>query len=257
MTKTDEYYTPDSVYEVVLSWVKKTVPSVNHLEVCRPFYKGGDYLSEDYSKKVVIDNPPFSILSDIRSFYLENGIPYFLFAPHQQCFGQRLRRPITDTSIITESAILYEPNFRLTTSFVSNMFGDRAVLTAPDLSDALDELRREELRRGGGGCLYKGVKTQYNYPASVVTASRLGKLAKIPFELRHTEVCFVHHLKQPRPGGTTENLKLFGGGFLISKKAQGRLEKAFEDLKILRKERGEEVDILLSEREEHIISKLD
>ena len=62
---TDDVYTPDNIYETVRDW------ALAHYElqgapVIRPFYPGGDYRSADYPVGcVVIDNPPFSILSEI------------------------------------------------------------------------------------------------------------------------------------------------------------------------------------------------
>ena len=53
-------------------------------------YPGGDYKAFPYPDgAVVIDNPPFSILASICTFYLEHGIPFFLFAPSLTCFGGR------------------------------------------------------------------------------------------------------------------------------------------------------------------------
>jgi hypothetical protein len=79
---TDECYTPDSVYEAVKTWVVKEY-GLDGCEVVRPFWPGGDYENLDYPDGcVVIDNPPFSILSKIKGFYNEHRVKYFLFAPH-------------------------------------------------------------------------------------------------------------------------------------------------------------------------------
>ncbi|MFC2416236.1 MAG: hypothetical protein ACFNPT_11025, partial [Neisseria elongata] len=76
---TDDCYTPPAVYTAVLEWVKDEIGITEGMEVIRPFYPGGDYENEDYMGKVVIDNPPFSIISRIVRFYQERGIPFFLF----------------------------------------------------------------------------------------------------------------------------------------------------------------------------------
>ena len=81
---TDEYYTLEEVYAVVLDWVRRnSVVPFDDAQVMRPFRPGGDYQAEDYDGRVVIDNPPFSILSSIVRWYTEHGVRFFLFAPAQ------------------------------------------------------------------------------------------------------------------------------------------------------------------------------
>ena len=61
---TDDCYTPAEVYGAVLNYVKKYT-DLSDKEILRPFYPGGDYEAIDYkANTVVIDNPPFSILSN-------------------------------------------------------------------------------------------------------------------------------------------------------------------------------------------------
>lgn len=75
----DEHYTPKAIYEAVLRWVSQ-YQSLEGYTIVRPFYPGGDYQNYDYPDNcIVIDNPPFSILSQIRRFYIDRGIKYFLF----------------------------------------------------------------------------------------------------------------------------------------------------------------------------------
>ena len=60
---TDDCYTPDVIYDAVRDWAVREY-SLSGARIIRPFWPGGDYQSEDYSGDcVVIDNPPFSILS--------------------------------------------------------------------------------------------------------------------------------------------------------------------------------------------------
>ena len=78
---TDDCYTPPAIYEAVLDWLKGEV-DLSGMEIMRPFYPGGDYKTELYhSDCVVVDNPPFSILSEITTFYIAMGVKFFLFAP--------------------------------------------------------------------------------------------------------------------------------------------------------------------------------
>lgn len=78
---TDDCYTPPGVYAVIKDWACKEY-GIDPAKIVRPFYPGGDYENFDYPEgAVVLDNPPFSILSRICGFYLDRGIPFFLFAP--------------------------------------------------------------------------------------------------------------------------------------------------------------------------------
>ena len=61
---TDDCYTPPNIYEAVANWVVNEY-GVDKSTFCRPFYPGGDYQNYDYSGKIVVDNPPFSILAII------------------------------------------------------------------------------------------------------------------------------------------------------------------------------------------------
>ena len=76
----DEYYTPPETYEIIKNWaIGKISEKYKDYEIVRPFYKGHDYTKVDYTGKLVIDNPPFSICGQIATFYEERNIPFFLF----------------------------------------------------------------------------------------------------------------------------------------------------------------------------------
>ena len=90
---TDDCYTPKDVVSAVVNYVAKNC-NIEGLTIVRPFYPGGDYKSVQYEKNhVVIDNPPFSILAEICRFYADNGIRFFLFAPHLTLFDSALDCP--------------------------------------------------------------------------------------------------------------------------------------------------------------------
>ena len=59
---TDDCYTPENVFKVVLDYVQ-TLTDISGLQIIRPFYPGGDYEAVNYPDDcIVIDNPPFSII---------------------------------------------------------------------------------------------------------------------------------------------------------------------------------------------------
>lgn len=65
---TDDCYTPELVYDAVAEWVAKEYGLDRECFV-RPFWPGADYERESYPEGcVVVDNPPFSILSKILAF---------------------------------------------------------------------------------------------------------------------------------------------------------------------------------------------
>ena len=64
---TDDCYTPEYIYDAVLTWLKNNA-NLKDKEIIRPFWPGGDYKTVNYTKDcVVVDNPPFSILAEIKA----------------------------------------------------------------------------------------------------------------------------------------------------------------------------------------------
>lgn len=101
---TDDCYTPENVYRVVLDWVVKEY-GIDPNNIVRPFYPGGNYMTEDYPEGcTVVDNPPFSIISKIVNNYNRAGIKYFLFAPYLTNFTSKEKA----SHIITGTNITYE-----------------------------------------------------------------------------------------------------------------------------------------------------
>ena len=143
---TDDCYTPGNIYECVKNWAVKRY-GLEGREVVRPFFPGGDYEKHDYPAGcVVIDNPPFSILSDICGFYQERSIDFLLFAPALTLFstngGKCNYLPVGTT-------VTYENGAKGATSFVTNL-GEFKIETAPDLYEELmeeDEKNRENVER--------------------------------------------------------------------------------------------------------------
>ncbi|RLK62538.1 hypothetical protein D3H64_09235, partial [Atopobacter sp. AH10] len=115
---TDDCYTPDEVYQVVLDFVVEEY-GIDRNKVVRPFYPGGDYENYDYSNgAVVVDNPPFSILKQIKDFYAERDILFFLFAPGLTLFGSKDHESVN--YVVVASQITYGNGAKVNTSFVTN-----------------------------------------------------------------------------------------------------------------------------------------
>ena len=100
----------------------------------RPFDPGGDYENYEYPEgAVVLDNPPFSILASICAFYLDRGIPFFLFAPSLTAFSGRANN-MRMNHIICDCQIVYENGAIVQTSFVTSFGDDIIAQTEPGLT---------------------------------------------------------------------------------------------------------------------------
>jgi hypothetical protein len=230
---TDDCYTPANVYDAVLAWVTKEY-NLQGRKIIRPFYPGGDYENYDYPVDcVVVDNPPFSILQQIKDFYNENNIDYFLFAPSLTMFNGANREK--EKFIITNAAITYENGAVVSTSFATNM-GEYQVMTAPELKKMIDEVNTENKKTTN--------LPKYSYPDNLISSARLGKLATVDLKIK--KGAFVRQLDSQKEKRKT----IFGGGLLISNESAKAIREAEEAI------REETITWELSDREWEIISKL-
>lgn len=203
---TDDCYTPQPVYEVVKEYALKLAGLTE--ETCtpvRPFYPGGDYRNYDYpADAYVIDNPPFSILSEIRQFYIEKGIKYFLFAPQKTLFSSM--QVCYDTRIPIDVKITYDNGAKVGTGFVTNVLGsDILIKTAPEL---LTELRRTIARTQGNKNNVLGVKNEY--PLNLFPFQKLSAVRYADFQIKRSECEFIEKFKMRSDCETCNNIKSLG-----------------------------------------------
>ena len=133
---TDDCYTPPAVYDAVCDYLEEEY-HLNRADFVRPFVPGGDYKAYKYPKNsVVVDNPPFSIIGDIVSFYKEHGIPFFLFGQ-----GTTILNYASSgcCAICIGAAVVYENGANVCTSFYSGLPQDKGILakSAPKLATAI------------------------------------------------------------------------------------------------------------------------
>lgn len=242
---TDDCYTPDNIYEAVLSWCNKHI-KMKGLKVLRPFCPGGDYEHVNYPKNcIVIDNPPFSILSKIRRFYIERNIPYFLFSPHLTLFGAK----VEDTKIVTYSDITYDNGACVRTAFVSNCFEDIEIMTAPELAVAIQNADKENLSK------IKKTFPKYEYPKEVLTVSSIAAIADYAdIRIARKDVRHISKLDYQKE----HKKSIFGNGYLISDKVKEVIEKAKIDKVTTLVKEGDIKPFVwsLSDREKAIIEEL-
>ena len=210
---TDDCYTPEPVYNAVRDWVLKEVPAMRDMRIVRPFYPGGDYQSEDYEGAVVIDNPPFSILAEIKRFYIGHGVPFFLFAPSLTLFSSYVDGT---TCIVADANITYGNGARVRTAFVSNLFGDTVLILDPYLRDEVELANNQA----------KPTKRQarYAYPSHVVSGALLSKYVTRGLSIRvpRSEIHMVSSID------SMGKRKIFGGGALVSDRVAKELEDALK-----------------------------
>ena len=197
---TDDCYTPPEVYNIILEWIKEHV-DLTGCRIVRPFYPGGDYENEDYKPNdIVIDNPPFSILSSIIKYYTENNIKYFMFAPHLTS-AQNVR--YGGTLLVVGANIIYENKASVATSFVSNLFGDIRIMGIPELYRRLEDINRRN----------KVNLPKYEYPDNVLTISKVFYCVKngISVSIKQNETAYIAELESQKK----HKKGIFGGGVSI------------------------------------------
>nr|UWD62954.1 MAG: ParB-like nuclease domain [Bacteriophage sp.] len=204
---TDDCYTPDNIYDAVRDWAAKKY-ELGNAAIVRPFYPGGDYKSEKYPAGcVVIDNPPFSIISEICEWYTNKKIRFFLFAPTLTLLG--IMRGAANY-VACGCGVVYENGASVNTSFVTNM-GDGKIVAAADLREILDGENKKNLKK-----LHRELP-KYSYPDEVLTATMLCYMAAhgVSLEIGGSDAHFIRALDAQKASGKG----LFGSGFLLSEKA--------------------------------------
>ena len=229
---TDDCYTPDLVYEAVAQWVANEY-HVATRHFVRPFYPGGDYQREQYlPDAIVVDNPPFSILSEIIKFYVEKGIRFFLFAPTLTLFS-------SSSSLVTAlpvaASVTYENKANVNTSFVTNLENPSIRLrSVPSLYRVVKEANDRNLEE------QRRELPKYAYPDNVVTSAFVARLSRygIDFSVSRAESVSIDALDAQKEQGRA----IYGKGYLVSERAAA--------------ERAAAIRFALSPREREIVAQL-
>lgn len=235
---TDDTFTPPAVYDVVVDYVNNHIVNLDGLKVVRPFYPNGDYtdLSQYDDNSIVIDNPPFSIMSQICQFYQQHGIQFFLFAPALVVFSAfRLNKGLT--AIIASATIEYANGAKVPTNFITNLTPHLTAKTAPELHQAL-QIKKANLPK-------------YQYPANVVMVNTLQKLVKngLDFEVSADNSCFISQLDSQKASKKT----VFGGGLLVCDNTVKALQNKVLQNKVLQ---NKAIVWQLSQNERQLIKNL-
>ena len=235
---TDDCYTPEIVYNAVARWVMDEY-GVNKKDFERPFYPGGDYKKHIYPKGcIVVDNPPFSILAEILSFYFEKNIKFFLFAPTLTLFSSSSSS--SSCAIPTAATVVYENGASVNTSFLTNLEDPSLRLrSAPSLYKAVNEAVESDQKQK------RKELPKYTYPDNVITSSFVARLSRygIDFRITKSESLPISELDSQKES----KKRIYGKGYLVGEKAAA--EKAAAE-----KAAAEKWE--LSDREKKIIKTL-
>ena len=249
---TDDCYTPPPVYDAVASYVAERY-GLDKANFVRPFWPGADYTQYDYGPRdVVVDNPPFSILTKICDYYISKNIKFFLFAPSLTIFSSKNCKMMNH--VITDSEIVFENGARIKTGFITNLDSGIVAESCPELYRTIKAAVEETLKET------KKEMPKYSYPVEVLTATNLQHLAHygVRYTVRAEDCEFVRTLDAQRAHGKA----IFGSGLLLSEKAaaeKAAAEKAAAEKAAAEKAAAEKAAAHaweLSGREREIVRKL-
>ena len=203
---TDDCFTPPEVFAVVHRWVESEYGTGGR-RIVRPFHPGGDFVRFEYQPgDLVLDNPPFSILSKIRRFYDEGGIDYFLFAPSLTLFS--IKAP---TMIVVGEGVEYANKANISTSFITSLEPQTRVRTAPALAQAIRSVRPQ-----------KPNLPKYVYPKNVTSSALLQKISSVDFSIPANECEFLSAMDAQMDEGKS----VFGDGIIMSDRMAAELRAA-------------------------------
>ena len=240
---TDDCMTPPAVYEVVADYVAERY-WLDKSSFVRPFWPGADYKTFDYKPgQVVVDNPPFSILSKIVAWYEEKGIDFFLFAPGLTAMG--FARLPGRTVIFSDADIVYDNGANVLTAFVTSLEPENIAVADPVLCARVTDAVRRTLEEKRETAL-----PVYTYPHHIVTGALLQKYAHhgVPVLIRREDAVFVRKLDAQ----AAYKKVIFGGGLLLSERAAA--ERAAAERAAA--ERAAAHIWALSDREKEIVKSL-
>lgn len=242
---TDDCYTPPAVYEAIKEWACEHY-GIDKQKIVRPFYPGGDYETYEYKdSEIVLDNPPFSILSKIVDFYLSRDIHFFLFAPELTLFSPMKREKVN--AVVADAKIVYENGAVVKTGFITTL-GYYAIEGSAELNQKIKEAMKEIESD-------KARIPKYEYPKEVLMVNDVAKLVNkgISIKIERKGISFTRGLDSQKIKGKS----MYGSGFLLSKVEAAKVEAAkVEAAKVEAAKAEAAIEWELSEREKEIISKM-
>lgn len=252
---TDDCYTPSYIYDEVIGWLTENGHIDNTQKIVRPFWPGADYQAADYPDGcVVVDNPPFSILANIKRWFQDKGIRFFLFAPHLTLFEAYFPE---HTYIVTNASVIYQNGATVSTDFVTNIptFSGCGIMCASSLRKRIIQVQKKEMG--------KLKNPKYAYPDNVITTSVIASLLKggKDIVIPHAELSYTRRLDDQ----IHIKKSIYGSGFLCSNRIAQliKTEKEYAYITDIENKKAECIEkekqtirFSLSEREKKLIESL-
>ena len=236
---TDDCFTPADVYEAVVKYVG-TIIDLSDKVILRPFFPGGDYENAEYPENgVVIDNPPFSMFTNIVKFYTARDIPFFLF-------GNGMTIAIIYrfcTAVIISEQITFENGAYINVNFASNLFGSKLITTAPLLDQYLRECPSQKTKVN---------LPKYEYPTEFLHVADMQTICKggIDFSVDRSEAIEIRSLDNYPKSSLSYGPHLLITTEKAKAKAEAKAKAKAEATKNV-------IPIELSDRERRIVEKLE
>ena len=232
---TDDCYTPPEIYEAVRDWVCGKF-GIDPAQIVRPFYPGGDYQAFEYPPgAVVLDNPPFSIYSQIVRWYAAHNIRFFIFAPALTLMSCGIIPGVSNIAVGV--TVTYDNGAEVNTSFAHNLGDGETVLeSCPELYDVLKAANDRRLKS------QKKQVRKLAHPVELITAARVNWLSihHTQLRIRRRDCVFIRGLDNDRSS-------IFGGGLLLTSRAAA--ERAAAERAAAERAAAEHIELSDRERE--------
>lgn len=226
---TDDCYTPPAVYEAVLGWVKERYGIRENVPIVRPFWPGGDYEHFDYPEGcIVIDNPPFSILTKIVRFYSDRKVRFFLFAPSLTFVHYAKKNGVS--IIPTNAAVAYENGAKIRTAFITDLELSPKIIISGKLNNLIKSANKQAKPKDR-----KKKKTAY-YPPCILTSTRLCRISENTdsLEIPMNAARFTRN-----PVGKKKSI-IYGGCIFVGEDIARKIERIEQDIPYRIRKRMEE-----------------
>ena len=183
---TDDCYTPITIYNIVKDFCISEY-GIKEENIIRPFKPNGDYINEDYTNKVVVDNPPFSIFSEIVNYYCDNNIKFFLFC-NSLTANFKLFHTKKVQYLNVALNLTYQNGAIVKTAFCTNLHdNDIFIINKPQLKKDIETENNRLVKAN------KKTIKKIKHHKNIITPALLNKISSVDFNIKYDECCNVRN----------------------------------------------------------------
>lgn len=237
----DECYTSPELYDTVLKYAVERY-NLQDKHIVRPFVPSGNYQQYVYDKNdVVIDNPPFSMTTEITKWYINHDIPFFLFINglYAVSLSRGLHGKATMIATNANVSFYHKPkNKVIKLGFVTNLEPKNIVLRGDvALTNKLNSLTK------------KKALNKFKYPENLIKNSDILKAIRSGVELQLTtnNCLFEDNLDYNKEHKLNA---VHGGCYIVDDNVYDEYKASMEKVPPYTHH------VMLSEREKGIVKKL-